>query len=547
MRNLYKIFVLVLVFALSVASVQAATNITWTKNGGVEYPNYINDSIGIGLTNPTANLEVQATSTNSVPLYVWNNTGGPILSALNNGNVGIGTSTPTQPLVVLGNAAGNYAGYQVANTASNGVSMLQLLNSNAVTGAAAGDMSFFCGGPTQVIRNFEGLGTGARCDLLGHGFNSFFFGEFDASPVGLVTSNVIRQYVDATGKVGFGVGATVASSTPYGVLSINPVAAQNAAPSFVVGSSTGTNFIITNAGRTGVGTVAPDALFNAGILRSTLDTQCGNTGRVFIGPIGTVGGDQCPALMVTQVDGNGNSIMRLGSAGQPWAGEFVASVAGVSFGTKTAVPFAINNNGNRVMTIDTTLNTGFGSTTPWGKLSASSTSAFPTLAIKQIGTGPSAIFEGGNVGIGTTSPIAQFSVRAASSTLATTKGAGLITAIAGFENTVEKLFEAIDQWGGVYTQGDVPSVSACGTSPVVEATSNQRSGRITIGTGLITSCVVTFAHPYAAGSVPHVFLNQSSGSFLSTSATSVSTTGFTISSGGTNAGDVFDYEVIASW
>lgn len=47
---------------------------------------------------------------------------------------------------------------------------------------------------------------------------------------------------------------------------------------------------------------------------------------------------------------------------------------------------------------------GLGTTTPWGKLSASSTSAFPTLAIEQHSTGPAATFLGGNVGIGSTSP-----------------------------------------------------------------------------------------------------------------------------------------------
>ena len=41
---------------------------------------------------------------------------------------------------------------------------------------------------------------------------------------------------------------------------------------------------------------------------------------------------------------------------------------------------------------------------------ASSTSAYPTLAVSQLGTGPAATFLGGNVGIGTTSPWAQLSI-----------------------------------------------------------------------------------------------------------------------------------------
>lgn len=47
---------------------------------------------------------------------------------------------------------------------------------------------------------------------------------------------------------------------------------------------------------------------------------------------------------------------------------------------------------------------GVGTTTPWGTLSASSTSASPALAIQQLGAGPAATILGGNVGIGTINP-----------------------------------------------------------------------------------------------------------------------------------------------
>ncbi len=55
-------------------------------------------------------------------------------------------------------------------------------------------------------------------------------------------------------------------------------------------------------------------------------------------------------------------------------------------------------------------NVGVGSTTPWGQLSASSTSAYPTLAVEQKGSGAAATFLGGNIGIGTTSPGSLLSV-----------------------------------------------------------------------------------------------------------------------------------------
>lgn len=54
--------------------------------------------------------------------------------------------------------------------------------------------------------------------------------------------------------------------------------------------------------------------------------------------------------------------------------------------------------------------TGVGTTTPWGQLSASSTSAYPAFVIQQKSTGAAGIFLGGNVGIATTSPQRYLSV-----------------------------------------------------------------------------------------------------------------------------------------
>lgn len=58
---------------------------------------------------------------------------------------------------------------------------------------------------------------------------------------------------------------------------------------------------------------------------------------------------------------------------------------------------------------------GVGTSTPFGQLSASSTSAFPTLAIEQKSTGPVATFIGGNFGIGTVNPLASFHLSGLSS------------------------------------------------------------------------------------------------------------------------------------
>lgn len=50
-----------------------------------------------------------------------------------------------------------------------------------------------------------------------------------------------------------------------------------------------------------------------------------------------------------------------------------------------------------------------------------------------------------------------------------------------------------------YSPGTVPAVSACGTSPVLQAGSNDRRGQITTGTGTVSSCTLTFGHSFVTG------------------------------------------------
>jgi hypothetical protein len=155
-------------------------------------------------------------------------------------------------------------------------------------------------------------------------------------------------------------------------------------------------------------------------------------------------------------------------------------------------------------------------------------------------------FLGGNVGIGTTTATAALTAVAASTTAGTVpnKYQGLVNIIAGLENTTTVLFQEIDQWGHLLVSGDAITLTSC-VGGSVNANSNDRAGAITFGTGL-TSCGVLFSHPYPAGTTVHVFVNQDSGTLISSGAQSVSTTGFTITAASIATGDVFSYQVVAS-
>src|SRR5262249_8489079 len=54
----------------------------------------------------------------------------------------------------------------------------------------------------------------------------------------------------------------IGTTSPWAKLSINPVAADGSAPAFAIGSTTATNFVVTNAGTVGIGTANPGALFD---------------------------------------------------------------------------------------------------------------------------------------------------------------------------------------------------------------------------------------------------------------------------------------------
>jgi hypothetical protein len=62
----------------------------------------------------------------------------------------------------------------------------------------------------------------------------------------------------------------------------------------------------------------------------------------------------------------------------------------------------------------------------------------------------------------------------------------------------------IDRWGHTITAGPAHTLSSCGTSPTVTR-GNDNNGEIRIGTGAVSSCLVTFANAW--GSDPQCVVN----------------------------------------
>lgn len=122
--------------------------------------------------------------------------------------------------------------------------------------------------------------------------------------------------------------------------------------------------------------------------------------------------------------------------------------------------------------------------------------------------GNNATLSTGNVGIATSTPWALLSIHAPAGT----------TPYFNIGSTTRTLY-TIDGKGHHIYGGTTPTLSSCGTSPSI--TGNDSRGRIMVGTGVVTSCTLTFSQTY--GTAPICSSNDES-SVIVTSASSTPTT-----------------------
>ena len=90
--------------------------------------------------------------------------------------------------------------------------------------------------------------------------------------------------------------------------------------------------------------------------------------------------------------------------------------------------------------------------------------------------------------------------------------------------------------GHITSEGAEPAVSACGTTPTISGSDN--AGKVTTGTGAITSCTLTFANAWAAA--PACIANDETDLTVTWRAVSTTTT-LVIDSPSVIASDVFSY------
>lgn len=176
-----------------------------------------------------------------------------------------------------------------------------------------------------------------------------------------------------TGGV-LGIGTTT-PALPWATLGVNPIAGQ-ASNQFVVGSSTGTAFLINNTGRVGVGSTSPYANLSVNTTAGLDSFAVGSTTTYLrVTSLGTT--------TATRLDVTGTATSSFSGGINLTSGCFAIAnvcVGGGSGaapgGTGTEIQYragaatfgAVGNSAYL-----TTGNVGFGTTTPWGALSIAST------------------------------------------------------------------------------------------------------------------------------------------------------------------------------
>ncbi|MFA6415809.1 MAG: tail fiber domain-containing protein, partial [Candidatus Paceibacterota bacterium] len=268
-----------------------------------------NGSVGIGTTtpqwllNPTSSTAPQLALSAGAGLAQWTmrNAGGNFylsttttdgtattttsaLTILNGGSVGIGTNNPALTLELVGNMRINSttSTFDIFGAADGGTYALNFRSNDNYQFRFKGsaDRGVFAVNPSignvysnsnlELQNRSVAVGSKAFISTVmsysDPNFNLFYpvgFGAVQTSVAGRTADFVIMvsdadnwNDTDEKLRITSGGNVGIATTTPWGLLSVNPNGIGTG-PEFVVGSSTATHLIVTNSGNVGIGTTSP--------------------------------------------------------------------------------------------------------------------------------------------------------------------------------------------------------------------------------------------------------------------------------------------------
>lgn len=419
---------------------------------------------------------------------------------LNGGNVGIGTTTPTRPLDVVGTG---FAQIKTQNFTSNQAGGVEVFNNlgdyikmeslgSAFSGTelqnqgilySSDELAFGTNGRIERMRisasGNVGIGTTSPSSKL----------QIEGSAIGAASSDYSIFTIQDTSGNGLNMGYD--SNNNWSWMRSRLAGGQNRSIAFFTNSSSSNSpqFVINTSGNVGIGTTTTnakltvvgsmsltgafyDSLISAGTNGMVLQTTGSGTQWVATSSLGFAGSTQIGSGTQGQVpfyNANGSTLTATSSL-------FIAQSGNVGIGTTTpAEKLSVVGNivvsGNNKLIFDDTANPtniefnrgGSGTRiVPLGSfnqglivdLDYNGSSAFDQFTVRQNGTTDLfSIVNSGNVGIGTTSPVAKLSVT----------GSGLTTGkafeITDSDNTPK--FTVLDN--GLVTLADSINIGATGS------------------------------------------------------------------------------------
>ncbi|MDB5244169.1 MAG: hypothetical protein JWN18_39, partial [Parcubacteria group bacterium] len=191
-------------------------------------------------------------------------------------------------------------------------------NTGSACGGASGTSPFIWSSNYNAITAATSSSLWAQNGIFASSTSHFANADFTAATT---SAFAVTGQLYANGFVGVG------TTTPWAQLSINPTATNGSAPSFVIGSSTGTKFLIANNGFVGVGTSSPWANFS-------IQATSSNSGSVF-------------AIASTTGSGSTLNLLTISNAGNVGLGNNASINFGSLYGTGST-GYGIRENGGMI-------------------------------------------------------------------------------------------------------------------------------------------------------------------------------------------------------